>query len=408
MDRAGLRALGRAYERSLLVFVRRPWLTLPVLVTAGVIIVSSHNALPQELTPLEDRGRLWVRSTGPEGASFDYMVNILDDLTKVVHEEIDEEIDLTMTQTPSSGIANTGFVRVFLKERGDREYSQQELAARLQRVVRAETGVRTVVAQEPSIGGRRGSGLSAQIVLQTSALSNLEEVLATFVETAGESSIFSFVNSELKFTRPEVRVAIERDKAQTLGISAADIAATLQSALSGQCFGYFLLDGKQYDVIGQLVREDRSTTTDLGAINVKTADGGVVPLDNLISTSETSWPPQLYRYNRFVSATVSGTLNPGYTLGQGIDKLQRLADEMLNDRFNTSLTGASLEFVESSNSLTYVFMLALVLIYLVLAAQFESFLDPMTIMLTVPLALAGALGALWIYDQSLNIFSQSG
>ncbi len=404
-------ALGRGYEWSLKSFLHRPWLALPVLLAAGVVIVLSHRALPQELTPLEDRGRLWVRSTGPEGASFDYMVNTLDDLTMVVRDEIDDSIRLTMTQTPSSsiaGVANSGFVRVFLKDRDQRTESQQELAARLQRVVRRETGVRTVVAQEPSVGERRGAGLSAQIVVQANSLALLEEKLQDFVDAATASPMFSFVNSELKFTRPEVRVVIERDKAQTLGISAADIAATLQAALSGQRFGYFLRNGKQYDVIGQLVREDRSKTTDLGAINVKTASGGVVPLDNLISTRETSGPPQLFRYNRFISATVSATMNPGFTLGQGVVELQRVADEVLDDRFTTSLTGASRDFVESSDSLSYVFLLALVLIYLVLAAQFESFRNPLTIMLTVPLALAGALGSLWAFDQSLNIFSQIG
>ena len=404
------RALGRGYEWSLQGFIRRPWLALPVLVAAGFVIVTSHRALPQELTPLEDRGRLWVRSTGPEGASFDYMVSSLDDLTEVVRHEIDDSILLTMTQTPSglSGGANGGFVRVFLKNREERSASQQELAARLQRVVRQESSLRTVVAQEPSVGERRGAGLSAQIVVQANSLSQLEEILPRFVERAAESPVFSFVDSELKFTRPEVRVVIERDKAQTMGISAADIAATLQAALSGQRFGYFLRNGKQYDVIGQLVREDRSKTTDLGAINVKTSSGDVVPLDNLISTRETSGPPQLFRYNRFIAATVSGTLSPGMTLGQGVAELQRVADEVLDDRFTSSLTGASRDFVESSSSLLYVFLLALVLIYLVLAAQFESFRDPLTVMLTVPLALAGALGALWLFDQSLNIFSQIG
>jgi len=405
------RALGRTYERSLHGFLCRPWLALPVLATAAVVIAFSHGALPRELTPLEDRGRLWVRSTGPEGASFDYMVNTLDDITEVVVDEIDDAIDVTMTQTPANsiaGVANSGFVRVFLKDRDQREHSQQELAARLQRVVRRETGVRTVVAQEPSVGERRGAGLSAQLVIQANTLAHLEEALPAFLERAAASPVFSFVDSELKFTRPEVRVAIERDKAQTLGISAADIAATLQAALSGQRFGYFLLNGKQYDVIGQLVREDRSKTADLNAINIKTASGGVVPLDNLISTRETSGPPQLFRYNRFISATVAGTLTPGYTLGQGVEALQQVADEVLDDRFTTSLTGASREFVESSSSLAYVFLLALALIYLVLAAQFESFRDPLTVMLTVPLALAGALSALWLFSQTLNIFSQIG
>jgi hydrophobe/amphiphile efflux-1 (HAE1) family protein len=405
--------LTSAYEHSLRGFLRFPWLAGVILFASIAVIIACNRVLPKELTPLEDRGRIWVRSTAPEGASFDYTVNYLDDLTKLVREQIDGEYTVTMTQAPAggpggTGSVNAGFVRVFLKDRKDREFSQQELSTKLQGLVRPLTGARTVVAQEPSIGERRGAGFSAQLVIQAAKLKDLEGVLEDYLDEARKSPVFSFVDADLKFNQPEVRVVIDRDKAQNLGVSAADIASTLQAALSGQRFGYFIYNGKQYEVLGQLLREDRAKTSDLGAINVKAANGETVPLDNLITLTETSGPPQLYRYNRYVAATISGTLNAGYTLGQGNDALTELAKKMLDERFTTELTGASKDFVESSSSLGFVFALALVLVYLVLAAQFESFRDPFTIMLTVPLALAGALGTLWYFSESLNIFSQIG
>lgn len=406
-------ALGRGYQRTLNGFLRHPWLAVGVLAASLLLIFIAHRALPRELTPLEDRGRIWVRTTTPEGASFDYTVNYLDDLTAVVREEVGDDTRVTMTQAPSGGPAgtgstNAGFVRVFLKDRSERGSSQQELAAGLQKAVRPLTGGRTVVAQEPSIGESRAAGVSAQLVIQASTLAQLEEVLDDFIDDASQSPAFSFVDSNLKFNRPEVRVNIDRAKAQNLGISATDIAATLQAALSGQRFGFFILNGKQYEVIGQLLQEDRSKTSDLAALNVKTASGEIVPLDNLVTLTETSGPPQLFRYNRYVAATISGTLTPGATIGEGIEALRSTAERVLDDRFVTELTGAAADFEESASSLGFVFLLAMVLIYLVLAAQFESFRDPFTILFTVPLALAGALCALWVFGETLNIFSQIG
>ncbi len=405
--------LNTLYERSLRVFLRFPWIAGATLVASLIVIVVVHRALPSELTPLEDRGRLWIRATAPEGASFDYMVNYLDDLTKVINEEIGDVSRVSMAQTPSgssagAGVVNTGFIRVFLKDRSERKLSQQELATQLQRATRRITGARNVIAQEPSVGERRGTGFSAQIVIQAAELADIESVLEKYLERARQSPAFASVDTELKFNRPEIRISIQRDKAQTLGVSAADISATLQAALSGQRFGYFILNGKQYDVIGQLVRDDRAKTSDLGAINVKTASGETVPLDNLVSVSESSGPPQLFRYDRNSAAIISATLNPGYTLGQGVAELRAAAAEVLDERFTTSLTGPSRDLEDSSASLGFVFALALVLVYLVLAAQFESFRDPFVIMLTVPLALAGALVALWWFDQTLNILSQIG
>lgn len=402
--------LGRFYEKSLAGFLKMPWLAPILLAVALGICAYVPPKLPRELSPLEDRGRLTVRSTGPEGASYDYMVTNMEDLLKVVSSTVGDAVSISIMQTPvgfGGGTANSGSIRMFLKDK-DKRLSQQELAARLQGAIRSISGLRSVVSQDPSIGERRGGGLSAQLVIQAAELEDLRKVVEPFLEKARKHPAFSFVDSDLKFNRPEVRVSIQRDKAQTLGVTAADISSTLQAALSGQRFGYFIREGKQYDVIGQLLREDRSKTSDLGAINVRTTSGEMVPLDNLITVNETSGPPQLFRYNRYVAATISGTLNPGFTLGQGVDALRAVAKDTLDDTYTTSLTGAAREFEDSSSSLLYVFALALLFVYLILAAQFESFKDPFTIMLTVPLALAGALLTLWAFKQTLNIYSQIG
>ena len=271
------------------------------------------------------------------------------------------------------------------------------------------TGARINIAQEPSIGERRGGGgVSVQYVIQAPGLDALQEVLPGFLEEARKQPEFSFVDSDLKFNKPEVKITINRNKAQTLGVTAEDIARTLQASLSGQRMGYFIFQGKQYEIIGQLTRDYRSRPGDLGNLAVRSSTGEPVRLDNLVRFQESSAPPELYRFNRYVSATITANLARGRTMGEGIDAMRAVSRGHLDERFTTTLAGASRDFVESSESLGLVLLFAMVLIYLVLAAQFESFRDPFVIMLTVPLALAGALFALWYFNQTLNIFSQIG
>jgi multidrug efflux pump len=404
----------QAYENGLRRCLRfRGWALL-VLVAAIGLIVLFLGILPRELAPMEDRSRIWVRATGSEGASYDYMQNFMDDVARATRERV-PEADVMMTQVPGSGgsqgvqgAVNNGFVRIFLKDQEDRKRSQQAIAEDLRVLQRQFNGARINITQEASIGEKRSTQTGVQFVIQGPEVAALREVLPAFLEEARKSPVFSFVDSDLKFSKPEVQVSINREKAQTLGVSTQDIAQTLQSSLSGQRVGYFILKGKQYEVIAQLTRDFRSRPTDLDNISVRTASGEQVKLDNLIGLSETSSPPELYRYNRYSAATVSGTLSQGYTTADGITEFRRIAAATLDDRFGTSLTGAARDFVESSSSLGWVFALALVLIYLVLAAQFESFLGPFVILLTVPLALAGALLALWYFDQTLNIYSQIG
>jgi multidrug efflux pump len=408
-------AMESSYGRGLDRFLRHKWLALVALAVACIAIVSALRVLPRELAPLEDRGRVWVRATASEGAGYEYMQGYMDDLTKVVTERV-PEARIMMTQVPGTGGApgaqgtvNSGFVRIFLKDKDERDRSQQEIAEDLIGAVRSMTGARVNITQEPSIGAQRaGSSQGVAFVIQSPTLEALQDVLPAFLEKARARSEFAFVDSDLKFNKPEVRVSLNREKAQALGVTADDIARTLQSALSGQRFGYFILNGKQYDIIGQLTRDFRSRPADLGNLSVRSATGDAVRLDNLITLEEASSPPELYRFNRYIAATISGSLARGRTIGEGIAALEAVGREILDERFTTSLAGSSRDFVESSASLGWVFALALILIYLVLAAQFESFRDPFVILLTVPLALAGALGAMWWFEQTLNIFSQIG
>ena len=407
-------ALEHGYAATLGRVLGLRWLAPLVLVAAAALIVVLMGLLPRELAPMEDRGRVWVRATAAEGASYDYMQNFMDDVTAATVARV-PEAHLMMTQVPGfggangvSGPVNNGFVRVFLKDRAERSRSQGDIAADLQAMAKRFNGARVNITQEASIGDRRAAQAGVQYVLQTLEIDALREALPKFLEAVKASPVFTFVDADLKFNKPEVRVRIDRAKAQTLGVSAQDIAQTLQASLSGQRFGYFILNGKQYDVIGQLTRDFRSRPDALEGLSVHSATGELVRLDNLVSLTESSSPPELYRYNRMASATVSATLAPGHTISEGIAVFDAAAAAVLDSRYTTTLTGAARDFVQSASSLGIVFVLALVLIYLVLSAQFESFLDPLVILLTVPLALAGALAALWAFGQTLNIFSQIG
>jgi multidrug efflux pump len=406
-------AVNKAFEASVRPILKQPLLALILLVAAFATIYFAYNKIPREMSPVEDRSELRIRSTGPEGASFDYMVNYMDDVSAILYEKVGATVSVSMSQVPSGGFGgtgaiNNGMVRIFLTDSDQRQLTQKEVAEILQPELRKLSGARSVVTQSPTISTRRSSGLAAEIVLQAATVEEIGAILPRFIEAAQKRLEFDFVREDLKFNQPQLRVTIDRDKAQNLGITAGDIASTLQASLSGQRFGYFILDGKQYSVIGQLEREDRAKTSDLKSIFVRGQGGQVIPLSNLISVEETSGPPELYRFNRFAASTISGNIASGYTLGDGVKAMQEVAAEVLGDSFTSELTGNSREFAQSSSSLGFVFTLALALVYLVLSAQFESFRHPFTIMLSVPLALAGAFLAMLLFDQTLNIFSQIG
>ncbi len=402
--------LTRGYRRSLEAFVARRW-AAPAAMAASVLLLGVlYQTLPSELAPLEDRSGLRLFATAPEGATFDYMDRFVDRLIQTVEEEAPETAALITVTSPGFGgrSTNSAFARLRLVPPGERERSQQEIADALGGTLRGLPEARTFVSQEPTISVGRFGGLPVQFVLQAPSFEALEATLPAFLERAQGSEAFAFVDVDLKFTKPELRVDIDRARAERVGVSVRDVAQTLQLALSESRLGFFVRNGQQYQVISQVERADRDETVDLTNLSVRSASGEPVPLDGLVSVREESAPPQLYRYNRFVAATVSAALAPGVTLEEGIEAMDAVAAEVLPASFATELAGESRDFRESSGSVLFVFLLALLLIYLVLAAQFESFRDPFTILLTVPLALAGALLFLWYFDRSLNIFSQIG
>ncbi|MEM1204842.1 MAG: efflux RND transporter permease subunit [Acidobacteriota bacterium] len=402
--------LARAYRKTLAAFMPVRWLAFPILAVTLGGAWWIGNTLPAELAPMEDRGSIRILSTAPEGASFEYMDDYVKEVVSLLQESVPESQAIIAVTSPGFGASssvNSAFVRLKLVDKDQRERSQQEVAADVQDRIAQMTGARSFVTQSPSIGrGRRGQPVA--FVLQAPSFERLREILPTFLEQARADDTFSVVTADLKFNKPELQIDIDRARARDLGIAARDIAETLSAALSGQRFGYYLKDGKQYWVIGQVMRENRDEPLDLASLHVQGAGGQLVQLDNLVTLTETASPPQIYHYNRYVSATVSASLAPGRTIGEGIAAMERVADDVLDESFSTALEGQSRDYVESASSLGFVFLLALVLIYLVLAAQFESFRDPFIIMLTVPLALAGGLGALALTGQSLNIFSQIG
>jgi len=402
--------LSSGYERSLSAFLRNRWLVFPIiLVSVGMVVISFIN-IPSELAPDEDKSRFMVMSTAPEGTSFELMNDYLSNVIELV-DTMPERQALISVTAPSFGTAsstNTGFVRVTLVQPGERTKTQDQLAKDIMGKVQRFNMARSFVIQEPAIGGSRFTTLPVQYVIQAPDFESLRKVIPTFMEKAGADPMFEVVDVNLKFNKPELNVEIDRDRARAMGVSMRDIAETLQLYFSGQRYGYFIMQGKQYQVIGQATRDNRAAPIDLSSAYVRNDKGQMVQLDNLVRTTDRSTPPQLFRYNRYVSATVSAKPAEGRTIGDGIAAMDRIAEEVLDDSFSTALAGVSKEFAESGNSLLFALLLALVLIFLILAAQFESWIDPLVVMFTVPLAFAGALMTLWIGGHTFNIFSQIG
>ncbi|MGL5618835.1 MAG: efflux RND transporter permease subunit [Tannerellaceae bacterium] len=394
--------LTNGYTHTLQYFLKRKMMAIPVVVVLLGLIFWLFQQVPSELAPLEDRSQVTISLRGPEGSTFEYIRDYSDDVAFVIDSVVPER-----ASTVSRAMSGSGFAFVMLPDIKDRERSQMDVADAISNEVRKNSVARAFVRQQSTFGGGRG-GMPVQYVLQAPNLEKLQEFLPQFMQQVNESPVFQMADANLKFTKPETRIEINRDKATLLGVSTRNIAQTLQYALSGQRMGYFYLNGKQYQILGEINRQQRNTPLDLKSIFVRSDNGDMVQLDNLVSLQESVAPPQLYRYNRFVSATISTGLAKGYTIGDGLDEMDRIAKETLDGSFRTALTGESKEFRESSSSLMFAFILALLLIYLVLAAQFESFKDPMVIMVTVPLAIAGALIFMAYSGTTLNIFSQIG
>ncbi len=398
--------LNNLYERSLKAFMKIRWAAIIFLVVSLAGIIWLWSTIPAEMAPLEDRSMISISSTAQEGATFSYMHDYTNTLAELIDENVPEQ-EKTL-QMVGMGARNRANFQISLVRPQFRYRTQQEIADELTPKVSRMTGARSFVTQQQTFGGRRG-GLPVQYVIQAKNLDSLRSVIPKFMAATAQSKVFSNSDVNLKFTKPELSISIDRDKASVLGITIQNIAQTLQLSMSEQRIGYFIRNGKQYQILSEIDRSQRSTPNDLSSIYIRSDGGELIPMDNLVTMRESSTPPQLYRYNRFVSATVSAGLAKGYTLGDGIKEMDRISAEILDmNNFSTTLSGQSKDFLESTGSLMFAFMLALVLIYLVLSAQFESFRSPFIIMLTVPLAMIGALICLMAYGQTMNIFSQIG
>ncbi|KAA6350528.1 Efflux pump membrane transporter [termite gut metagenome] len=393
--------MNRWYHRGLSAFLRRRVFAIPIVILTVVAIIYLWGAIPSEMAPLEDRSNISVNIRGAEGITYEYMRDYTEDLNLTIDTLI------SGANITARVFGGSGNLTITLPKMQERDYTQMEVAEKISRTIQEKTKARSFVQQQSTFGGRRAS-MPIQYVIQATNLEKLQQVLPLFMNKVYDNPVFQMADANLKFSKPEVRVDINRDKAATMGVSTRNIAQTLQYGLSGQRMGYFYMNGKQYEILGEINRQQRNKPVNLRSIYVRSDKNEMIQLDNLVELLEDIAPPQLYRYNRFVSTTVSAGLAKGMTIGQGLDKMDKIAKETLDDTFRTALAGDSKDYKESSSSLMFAFGLAIVLIYLILAAQFESFKDPFVIMLTVPLAVAGALMFMYFSNQTMNIFSQIG
>lgn len=394
--------MNRLYARSLQAFLHKRIIAIPFILITLALIGYLWNHIPAEMAPLEDRSQINIRTSAAEGASYEYIRDYTEEINTLVDSIVPDAA--FVTARVSSGSGN---IQVTLKDIKERDYTQMEVAEKISKAIRTHTKARSFVQQQSSFGGRRAS-MPVQYVLQAVSIEKLQEVLPEFLAQVYDNPTFQMADVDLKFSSPEMRVTINRDKAGTMGVSVRDIGETLQYGLSGQRMGYFYMNGKQYEILGQINRQQRNQPANIKSIYIRNDKGEMIQLDNLVEFVEAVAPPKLYHYNRFISATISAGLAEGKTIGDGLDEMDKIAGKVLDDTFRTALSGDSKEYRESSSSLMFAFILALILIYLILSAQFESFKDPLIIMLTVPLAIAGALVFMYFGDITMNIFSQIG
>lgn len=404
-------AMENGYQRALQRFMRRRWMAFVIVAACvGASFLIGAN-LQSELAPMEDRNQFRLQVSAPEGTAFDYMETYIDDIVVFLMDSVPEARIIYSLAGPSnsggSGV-NNGMARVFLDDPQTRTRSQQEIVQMVNKNLAKYTAGRAYALQEQTISTNRRAGQPVQFVIQNNDFEKLKGILPRFLEEASNHPVLQGVDTDLKFNKPELQVVINRLKATELGISVEDISQTLRLAYSNLRFGYFMKAGRQYQVIGQVDRLNRDDPSDLRSLYVRTASGELISIDNVVSIVESTTPPSLYHFNRYKSAIISAGLAPGKTIGDGVTAMNEIADKLLDDTFSTSLGGSSRDYAESSSNTTFAFLLALLLIYLVLSAQFESFIDPLVIMITVPLAVTGALLALFIFGQTLNIFSQIG
>jgi multidrug efflux pump len=415
------------YRRLLGSFMNVRWVSLVIIAFCLASAYFIATNIQSELAPMEDRNQFRLQMTAAEGTSYDFMDDYVQRMVGFLQDSIPEYktiISVTAPGFSGAGSVNSAFVRVALTDPKDRHRSQQQIVDMVNKNMGRFPEGRTFAQQEQTISVNRRGGQPVQFVIQNNNFEKLKAALPKFLNAANDNPVLQSVDVDMKFNKPELRVEINRLKATQLGISVQDIAQTLQLAYSNLRFGYFTKDGKQYQVMGQVTKINRDDPDDLKSLYVRTTSGQLISIDNVVSVNESTTPPALYHnvvsvnesttppalyhFNRYKSATISAGLAPGKTVGDGIKAMEEIASKTLDDTFTTSLAGTSRDYAESASNTSFAFVLALLLIYLILAAQFESFIDPLTIMFTVPLAVCGAFISLYVFGQTLNIFSQIG
>ncbi len=405
------RGMENGYRKLLIGFMRARGVAFIIIAVCFAIIYLIGSNIQSELAPMEDRSQFRLAVSAPEGTAFDYMDRYMDKINKLIQDSIPEKdvvISVTAPGFTGGGSVNSGFFRVTLVPPTDRKRSQQEIVDMMNKNLSKLNEGRAFSIQEQTIAVNRRGGQPVQFVLQNVNFEKLKAVIPEFIEAVNNDPVLQGADVDLKFNKPELRIIIDRLKASTLGISVQNINEALQLALSNRRLGFFTKDGKQYVVMGQVTRDNRDDPSDLKSIYVRSNNGNQISLDNLVSFEEDNSPPTIYHFNRYKSATISSGLAPGKTVGDGIKAMEAISKKLLDETFSTALSGSSRDYAESGSNTSFAFILALVLIFLVLAAQFESFIDPIIIITTVPLAIAGALLSLQIFGQTLNIFSQIG
>ncbi len=405
------RWMENGYQKSLSGFMKVRWMAIPIIIACFLVIWFVGRNLQEELAPMEDRSGFRLQVSAPEGTSYDAMDKYIDRLVNLINDSVAEKkyiVSMTAPGFTGNGSSNTGFVRVALSEPSERNRSQKDIVAQVIKNLPSYNEGRAFPVQDQTIQVNRRGGQPVQFVIQNNDFEKLSNILPKFLEEANKSTVLQGVDADLKFNKPELRLNIDRLKASQLGVSVQDVSETMQLAFSNRRLGYFIKDGKQYQVLGQVDRLNRDDPADLKRLYVRSSKGNLISLDNVVNISEDATPPTIYHFNRYKSATISSGLAPGKTVGDGIKEMERIKAKVLDAGFSTALSGSSRDFAESSSNTSFAFLLALVLIFLILAAQFESFIDPIIIIATVPLAIAGAVLSLWIFGQTLNIFSQIG
>ena len=396
------------YQRVLKNFLKVRWMAWVIIAICAVIIGIIINSLQSEIAPMEDRSNIRFTASGPEGTSFSKMSKISDDITNYLYDSVPER-DFVFVRTPTGAI-NSSQPRLALVPVNERVRTQSQIANDLNTKLSRFNDAKVFAIQEQTIavgGGSRGS-LPVQYVLQNQDIGKLKEIIPKFLEEAKKDKTFSNVDVNLKFNKPEINLTVDRMKVKDMGLSSQDVVSAIQSAFSGGRLAYFLKDGHQYSVIAQVERTERNKPDDISRLYVRNDKGQSIPLSAVVHLEESSSPPSLFHFNRYKAATISASLAEGKTVGDGIKAMDAIGKKLLDETYQTALSGPSRDYAESSSNIAFAFGLALILIYLVLAAQFESFIDPLIIMFTVPLALAGALLSLFIFGQTLNIFSEIG